>query len=485
LGSRDVTVSEAAVSRPPIWVRFWRDRRGAVAVAVAVLLPVLVGFAGIGVEVGLWFAIQRQNQSAADAAAISAALEYAAQIERGVAIDSTAATAAATTAANCNLFSTSSSSSNAVCPLPSSASNTLTLYPCYNFSVGGLCNTLASNGALPNAVQVALTQPLNTAFANFVTAIWGPNINSVKVTTTAIAEFPQTSTSTACILSLDQTAVIAVNNGTLSNPDCWVASNSSSGSALSCNNCAIAGPTSVVGGDVVPNNGPPNRTYASTVADPYAATLTHAFLTAGMPGKPCKQTYGGNCAFTAPPALPGTINLAAWTQIVRGLSFTGIVNLSPGPYWITDGSLQLSGTLQCPSCSPGGAGVTIIFTTMQGSAGTIGTLSPSGDLTITLNAPGVGRPYAGLLMAQDAVVTPTPGDPIGNPRATLSGLIYFPKANLSFVGHIQTDSSNCLVAVADSFSLTGDIRLDGSGCPAAGLTTVPTILSVFLADNHG
>jgi Flp pilus assembly protein TadG len=181
-------VSEAAISVPPIWARFSRDRRGAVAVAVAILLPVLIGFAGIGIEVGLWFAVQRQNQSAADAAALSAALEYAAQIQRGVATDPAAATAAANTTANCNLFSTSSSSSNAVCPLPSSGSNTITLYTCYGFTVGSSCNTSSSNGAL-NAVQVVLTQPLNTAFANFVTAIWGPNINSVTVTTTAIAQF--------------------------------------------------------------------------------------------------------------------------------------------------------------------------------------------------------------------------------------------------------------------------------------------------------
>jgi Flp pilus assembly protein TadG len=252
LASRDVTLSEPGVS----WARFSRDRRGAVAVAVAVLLPVLVGFAGIGIEVGTWFWIQRQNQSAADAAAIAAGLEYAAQIERGVATDP----AAATTAANCNLFSTSTSSSNAVCPLPSSASNTIAL------------NTSSSNGALPNAVQVVLTQPLNTTFANIVTAIWGPSVNTVNVTTTAIAALQASS---ACLLALDPTAPNAVlvdNNGTLANPNCWVAANSSSASALNCNGCTIAGPTTAVGGDVVSNNGQlngsPNRTLRAPLPTP-------------------------------------------------------------------------------------------------------------------------------------------------------------------------------------------------------------------------
>jgi hypothetical protein len=114
---------------------------------------------------------------------------YAAQIEQnGTTTNPAAAAAAATTAANCNLFSTSSSSSNAICPLPSNASNTITLYPCYGFTVG-TCNTSTSNGAAPKAVQVVLTQPLNTTFANIVTAIWGPSVNTVNVTTTAIAAF--------------------------------------------------------------------------------------------------------------------------------------------------------------------------------------------------------------------------------------------------------------------------------------------------------
>ena len=165
MGSRDVSVGRV---RPAIWARFARDRRGAVALAVAVLLPVLIGFAGLGVEVGMWFWVQRQNQSAADAAAISAALEYA----EGA--GTTNSTAAAATTANYNLFSTS-------------PPNTLTVSLCYGPTNGLSCNTSSSNGAQPNAVQVVLTQPLNTTFASLVTAIWGPNINTVTITTTAIA----------------------------------------------------------------------------------------------------------------------------------------------------------------------------------------------------------------------------------------------------------------------------------------------------------
>jgi hypothetical protein len=51
-------------------------RSGAVAVVTALVLPLLLGFASLGVEVGHWYLVQRQMQGAADAAAISAAAQY-------------------------------------------------------------------------------------------------------------------------------------------------------------------------------------------------------------------------------------------------------------------------------------------------------------------------------------------------------------------------------------------------------------------------
>jgi Flp pilus assembly protein TadG len=55
--------------------RVLHDKRGLSAVTVAVSLPVLFGVAGLGIDTGLWYTIKRQNQSAADAAALSAAYE--------------------------------------------------------------------------------------------------------------------------------------------------------------------------------------------------------------------------------------------------------------------------------------------------------------------------------------------------------------------------------------------------------------------------
>jgi Flp pilus assembly protein TadG len=49
---------------------------GVVGVVTAIVLPVLLGFTSLGIEVGHWYLAQRQMQGAADAAAISAAAQY-------------------------------------------------------------------------------------------------------------------------------------------------------------------------------------------------------------------------------------------------------------------------------------------------------------------------------------------------------------------------------------------------------------------------
>src|SRR4051812_22576861 len=55
--------------------RLWHDTRGFTAVFLALTLSVLIGFSALGVETGWWYTIKRVNQSAADVAALSGAME--------------------------------------------------------------------------------------------------------------------------------------------------------------------------------------------------------------------------------------------------------------------------------------------------------------------------------------------------------------------------------------------------------------------------
>jgi hypothetical protein len=67
----------------PLVSAFSGSSAGAVAVMTALVLPVLLGMASLGVEVGHWYLDQREMQGAADAAAISAAADYIHQYNSG------------------------------------------------------------------------------------------------------------------------------------------------------------------------------------------------------------------------------------------------------------------------------------------------------------------------------------------------------------------------------------------------------------------
>ena len=56
--------------------KLWRDRAGGVFVYAAIAAPVMIGAAGLSVDIGLWYPNKRLVQSAVDSAALAGALEY-------------------------------------------------------------------------------------------------------------------------------------------------------------------------------------------------------------------------------------------------------------------------------------------------------------------------------------------------------------------------------------------------------------------------
>ena len=55
-----------------------RDESGATAVVIGLSMTALMGFAGMGVDIGVWYSDKRAAQAAADSAAYSAAVDYGA-----------------------------------------------------------------------------------------------------------------------------------------------------------------------------------------------------------------------------------------------------------------------------------------------------------------------------------------------------------------------------------------------------------------------
>jgi hypothetical protein len=457
------------------------DTRGVTLPLVAAAITALIGFTGLGVETGLWYAMKRQNQSAADVAALSGAFELLAGQANGLSQETVYP-------AICNLAERDAARNNFTfnsfsCPTTTPA--------CASPPTGQMCANnppvLGTSAGNNNAVEVILSQQQNAFFANLF-------LPDVTIETRAVAAIKTLDRS--CVLALNFTAPNAINVvgsagvclgqgstcGSCGTPTCSMTADSTDSSAIQLQGAAcVAADTLVTPGGVGftgsgqtlnVNSGP--LVGAPPVADPYASTLTHSFLTTGMPA---------TCA-SGPP-------YPANSQICGPLNVSGTLNLLPGTYWITDGDLSVqNSTLKCTTCAPGGAGVTIILTTAKPSGGQVGTLTLGANAVLNLSAPGAGT-FAGLVIVQDsnglpAGTTYTTNPDTSSAQATatesLNGLVYFPNAAMTFQGTAAPGSAACLVVIVNTLTLQGNPVLDDSGCTNAGLANLPMPKTVALTE---
>ena len=454
--------------------RFSHDEHGISAIVVAVALPGLIGFGALGAETGLWYAIKLQNQSAADAAAISAAYQVIAG-KTNVINDLTPAASAAATQ---NGYTGTSPA---------------VIYP-------------YSDSIVSSGIAVTLQKTQEALLASMF-------LSGVTIATKAVAVIEVLDNPCILALSTSGTDVEVGAASSLDVPNCSVSVNSTSSSSIDIQNStgSITAATLVTPGEIslqgnaIDPAAPPSEFImtsqpmigAPAITDPYAGRLTHAFLTTSMPSLTrCKSTSsGGVRSYTGNCTIPGnslgrvrlSIKLAGNTQISGGwtISTSQTVDLSPGTYWIIGGDLTVepSGVLKCSLCdNVRGAGVTIILTEQNNK---VGAVSIGSNVTPNLNAPSSGL-FAGLLFVQDSNGLPSTNSTLSmTPGATLNGLVYFPNSFMTFQGNPSATGPKCLLIVADALTFTGTSSLETSGCASAGLTNLtnlPRINTVALAE---
>ncbi len=465
-------------------------QEGFVAVMVAFLIAAIIGVAGLATEAGMWYALKRQNQTATDAAALTAAFEYAGRIVTGVSTNNPSA--AATSTASNNQFNTATP-------------NTVTV------------NTpVCTVGNVNCTVQVVLTDQLNTLFGRE----YLPSTVTIATAATAAYQTLVNSNGTpvgqTCLLGLGTytnpptvppTGQTLLVNGhaNFNMPNCILGSLSTSSNSLQCNGCSASGSWSIAGlvtagGMVIHGQTPPVPIITQQpLLNPYASVTTQP-LTGSLPSGAC----------TADPNYSSSTLLTLNPGFYCGLSFGGAANvkLNPGIYYI-DGVTCGSG--HHASCSGGnftigatngttnsltsgasitGNGVTIVLTNINGSyAGGIdidpGTTCNATPAVVSLTAPGPGAGLLkvsatasqGLLIYQDptAVTSSTPSTTIttgktstscNSTTVTLSGAIVTPASDLTLQGNPVTSVQGCTEFIAQSFLFGGTPQLDDSGCNA-------------------
>jgi hypothetical protein len=177
-------------------------------------------------------------------------------------------------------------------------------------------------------------------------------------------------------------------------------------------------------------------------------------------------------SYLTPPTVGTPVN---WTgTAVPGTTYNGIsinggnVNFPAGTYVIDGGSFVCHGN---PTIT--GTGVTFYFTNNA-------TITCSGTDNIQFSAPSSGE-YAGILFYQDPLDTngPTLG---GTTGTTFSGILYFPKAQVTFFGTNTTIAAGVVVADAIALSGTPTVNLAGASSVPGGLPPSFTVGNAHLVE---
>lgn len=421
---------QRAISRPaaPRWCslpeRLIKDTRGATAVMTALALSSLVGFAGLGTEVGIWYVAKRNMQGAADSAAISAA--------NAVMAGTAHVSEARSVAARYGLVNGVSNVTVTVNKPPTSGSYTTNA----------------------NAVEVIISQPQSLILAGLFLA------NKPNVGARAVAVGGQGGN--GCVVALDRsnvTDVTETGNTVVNLNNCSMYINSPRASALTMTGLAkinawsayISGNYSLSGqAKLTTTHG--TFTGVAPIDDPYLSVPVPSF-------SGCNQTnYSLNAGAVR------TLNPGVYCNGFQ-LSGGANVTLNPGVYIIDRGSFSMTGG----STLTGTSGVTIVLTSSTGS--NYATASIAGGSVLTVNAPTTGS-TAGLAFFQDRNAPSTGVDSFaGGATQNINGAIYFPNQMVTYAGGTSTGGANCTQLVSLLITFNGNSNFN-TNCTAAGTRTI-------------
>jgi Flp pilus assembly protein TadG len=389
----------------------WRSASGNVFIMAALLMPVILGSAGLAVDSIQWVVWKRQLQRQADSAALAGAY----------------ATAQA---------------KNPVDTVTADLNRTREL----TLTTPALIESPPSSGSYAGntkAVRVTLQYSRLLPFTGMFLSV-APTI-AAKSTAAAVVQGDY------CVLALDPTAAtgITMQGSAVVNLGCGIAANSRAANAVVAggSSTVIATPVSAVGGIPGSSNYQGATTllpYSMPQDDPYALLPTPTVSGCGAQAK-------------VQPTEVAVLNPGCY----RGMDLKGTVTLNEGTYFI-DGSSFSVGS----QATVTGTNVTIVLTSNNAAtnAGSVATLDINGGATVRLSAQTSGT-YAGILFYQDRRAADSGTNSVnGNSSSSFQGAIYMAGQEVGFSGTTGM-STNCLQLVARRVVFSGNSTINNS-CPA-------------------
>ncbi|MEN3977237.1 TadE/TadG family type IV pilus assembly protein [Emcibacter sp. SYSU 3D8] len=407
-----------------------RDRRGNIAIIVALCLPILLSTMALGFEVGQWHMTKWAMQNTADSAVLAAATNGGANYDTEA--KAVAAQYGFTHGAN-NV--TVTATNTATCP---SGGNT-----CY---------------------KVTITKPQELYLSQMVgfqgsTAINGQRMQNLASSATARQAFAPRE---YCILAL---ASSGATNGIRTNgapkaslPGCDIMSNTNA----TCNGSDLT----VDIGDAAGTNsgcGTEQNSHMPVVSDPFAALATN------IPSDPCGASYPQKPSLPSSNQWTGSKNLSGDVIICGDLQLTGNVTIDA-----PDGAVLVifNGQLDTQSYtlrSTNGSALTIVFAGDNG----VYTHAPTGNGMLDFAAPTTGVWKGVAIYQAPNLTTGVDVAEAGNsPAWKVTGMVYMPRSSVTLKGIVNKASYgySCFGLIVDNLTFSGTNAILAQGeCDMAGL----------------
>ena len=392
-------------------MRLRADECGQSTVVIALVLPVLMGFVGLGVDLGALRYQQRKLQVVADAGALAGAGEIS------TANPSNASYAASVAIARNNYVAGVNGNQSPVINLP----------PLSGPHTGD-----------SNFVEIIISQNAPTFFAR----IFG--VTSASISARAVGGLGSGS---GCIYVLSPTGTtFSASGGAIVNSSCGIFVDSSNSQALSSSGgaCVSAPQIGIVGGYSIQSNGSCN---------PPQTTPTTGMTPASDPLGYVQPPTWSSCTHTGTYSLSGGGNATIDPGVYCGginVSGGSTLKLNPGTYILNGQGLNVSGGSNIK-----GSSVTFYNTCGSGCVGSYGPIQLSGGSTTTLSAPTSGS-MTGILFFQDrSINSATPNTVSGGSGASFEGALYFSTTTLNYSGGSKTSTAAYTAVVAKSVSFSG------------------------------
>jgi hypothetical protein len=429
----------AVVSKParPGWFRsiarlfgaIRADRAGGVTAVLALSLPAIVGFAGLGTEAASWYLTRRTMQGAADTAASTAAAARAA----GTSSASVLASEARSIAASYNFVNGSNGTTVTVNYPPSSGT-----YQGRN-----------------DAVEVSISKQEPA----LLSALFLPHGPTISVHAVALANL----TYEACVIALDknnETAMTTSGTPALSFPGCSLYANSPASAALSMNGGASISANKAYfvgnysGGGLTTANG--LYSGVDPIIDPYRNVAVPAYAACNV----------NNYSLSGGKSETKTVGASGVYVFCKGVKLTGnsALTLGPGTFIIDGGAFDTtSGSVTATG------GTTIILTTKLSGQPCATSNMTSGPINIT--APTSGS-LAGIAVYKDRACVNHDKDAdkvAGGSLQNITGAIYFPEQWIDYTGGSATGGAQCTQLIAWKITFTGNSGFQ-SNCTDTGVS---------------